>query len=342
VTIAIDRAPGELRAAALDAAGRLVDVALERPGGPTDVGDLHRGRVVARVPALAGAFVRLDGAEGFLPDSAGGRDATEGAVLAVRVVRAAQGGKGPRLEAVDAPAGAGPPARLAAGPGALARLAALHAGATPREGWDAAVAEQVAALAEPEVALPRGGRMSITPTPALVAIDIDLGAGASGRGGRAREHAEANTAWLPELARQIRLRDLGGAILVDFAGLSARRRGALGEGLARALAGDPRRPRLLGFTALGLAEILRPRGHAPWHERMAGPHAAALAAARALARAAAGGPARRFGARVAPALLAAFDADAVLRDDLRRGLGEPARIVADPALTGHRWELFQV
>jgi len=91
--------PGEVRAAAVDDAG-LLDYAVWRPGAPDGVGDLHRGRIAALAPAMAGAFVRLEGAaDGFLPDSEGGAGATEGQALGVRVVRAAQGGKGPRLTA---------------------------------------------------------------------------------------------------------------------------------------------------------------------------------------------------------------------------------------------------
>ena len=337
--IAVDRAPGEIRAIALDAGGGLLDLAIERPGGPTDVGDLHRGRVVARVPAMAGVFVALADAVGFLPDSAGGRDATEGSVLAVRVTRAAQGGKGPRLAATSEDAGAGSPARLAAGPGAIARLVALHRAASVAEGWDDALAERVASLAEPEVALQGGARMTITPTPALVAIDVDLGGAAASRSGKTRTHSEANAALLPELARHIRLRNLGGAILVDFAGLSARRRAALGDPFARALAGDPGSARLLGFTALGLAEIVRMRGYAPLHEVLTGPHAAALAAGRLLSREAAADPTRRFSLRASPALAAALEADRALVDDLRARLGERARIRADPSLRGVEWTM---
>ncbi len=51
------------------------------------------------MPALAGAFVALAGAEGFLPDSAGAAGLSAGTLLGVRVTRAAQGGKGPRLTA---------------------------------------------------------------------------------------------------------------------------------------------------------------------------------------------------------------------------------------------------
>ena len=109
-----------------------------------------------------------------------------------------------------------------------------------------------------------------------------------------------NRALLPALARQIRLRNLSGAILVDLAGLPARRRAALGPALAEALAEDPLRPRLLGFTALGLAEIVRPRVHPPLHELLAGPHAAGLAALRAVAAAVAAAPGRDAGAARLP------------------------------------------
>ena len=105
-------------------------------------------------------------------------------------------------------------------------------------------------------------------------------AATAAREGKAVAQLAVNRAVVPALARQIRLRNLSGAILVDFAGLPSRRRPALGTGLAAALAEDPLRPRLLGFTALGLAEIVRPRVHPPLHELLAGPHAAGLAALR--------------------------------------------------------------
>ena len=41
----------------------------------------------------------MNGAEGFLPDSEGGASLREGDLVSVRVTRAAQGGKGPRLTA---------------------------------------------------------------------------------------------------------------------------------------------------------------------------------------------------------------------------------------------------
>jgi Ribonuclease G/E len=363
IRILAETSPGEVRVAAVDG-GTLVDYAIWRPGAPDGVGDLHRGRVTARVPAMAGAFVALDGAEGFLPDSQGGANVTEGAAIGVRVTRAAQGGKGPRLTALldageAALTGTGPPALLRRGPDAVQRLADLHPAARivvddaglaaslravlgdrlaiAARAWDEATAEQVAALGEPSCALPGGARASFHPTPALVAIDVDAGGATAIRAGKAASQLALNQAVLPALARQIRLRNLSGAILIDLAGMPARKRIALGPTLAAALAADPLRPRFMGFTALGLAEILRSRIHKPLHELLAGPHAAGLAALRAVV--AAGRPGERPVLRASPAVAAALDADRGALDALARRIGRPTSIVVDPSLPPNAWSV---
>jgi Ribonuclease G/E len=360
--------PGEVRVAAVDPSG-LVDLAIWRPGAPDGVGDLHRARIFACVPAMAGAFVRLEGgADGFLPDSESGPDGSkrpgEGAVLGVRVSRAAQGGKGPRLtarlsDAERALVGSGPPALIRRGPGAVERLAALHPAAAVfvddpalaaavrpalgdrlqrvRVAFDDAVEAEVAALAEPSADLPGGARLSVHPTPALTAIDVDLGAASGARATKARAQKAANLALLPTLARQIRLRNLSGAILVDLGGMSVSRRVALGPALADALAGDPGRPRFLGFTALGLAEIVRPRIHPPLHEMLAGPHAAGLAALRACWGAVTAAPHRAPALRAAPDVVAALRADPVALADFQGRAGRPMSLRADPTLPGGAW-----
>lgn len=355
--------PGEVRIA-VRRDDALLDYAIWRPGAPDGVGDLHRGRILARVPAMAGAFVALDGAEGFLPDSDGAAGATEGTLLGVRVSRAAQGGKGPRLTArlsgeEQEAASEGPVRLIRRGPGPLLELAALHAGAPvladdpalvarlrPALGarvgavaraFDDATESDIAALAAPEVTLANGVRLSIHPTPALVAIDMDAGAATAARRSKAAAQEAANRAALPALARQIRLRNLCGAIVVDLAGMAARRRAALGPALAAALAEDPLKPRLLGFTALGFAEILRPRLHPPLAEQLAGPHAAGLAGLRAFAARARANPATGLRLRAAPAIVAALEADALAREDVRRMTGRPLALRSDPALPALTW-----
>jgi ribonuclease G len=355
--------PGEVRVAVLRGEN-LLDYAIWRPGAPDGVGDLHRGRITARAPALGGAFVALDGGDGFLPDTEGGKTASEGTVLGVRVIRAAQGGKGPRLSArlsVEAQGrvGSGPPELLRRGPGAVERLAAVHkeaqvwvddpalaAALRPVLGTRLAVCAplfdspllddetlgQIDALGQSELVLPSGARLSFHPTPALAAIDVDTGAATGG-------HLAINRGLLPALARQIRLRNLSGAILVDLAGLPARRRSALGPALAEALADDPGRPRLLGFTALGLAEIVRPRVHPPLHELLAGPHAAGLAALREIAASASADPSRMPALRAAPAVVGALERDRAAVADLARRTGRTLILRSDPSLAGNAWTM---
>lgn len=345
--------PGEVRVAAVQG-GALLDYAIWRPGCPDGVGDLHRGRIEAVVPAMAGAFVLIEGATGFLPDSEGAARLTVGQAVAVRVTRAAQGGKGPRLSARGlTPAEPGPPTLLQHGPGAVERLATLHPNApvllddpgmvarlhpalgarlTHAAALDDDALAEAEALADPEAALPGGVRASFHPTPALVAIDLDMGSATAERRAKQAAQMAANQAVLPALARQIRLRNLSGAILVDVAGLALRKRAALAPEFARALADDPLAPRFLGFSALGLAEILRPRVHPPLHELLAGPHAAGLRALRRIAADAASRPAASFTLRAAPDVAAALQADTEALPGLARRTGRPLMLRSDPAL----------
>ncbi len=354
--------PGELRVALWD--GRLLDYALSRPGGPGDVADLHRGRVIARVPAMAGAFVALDDTEGFLPDNEMGahKSLGVGTILGVRVTRAPQGGKGPRLSARLTPAqeamvGDGAPVLLERGPDALARMLALYPDAklhiddagrasdikgtftiVPRA-FDDEIEQAVADLADPQVELGGGARMSVHPTPALVAIDVDLGGQTAQRRDKRSAQHDANRGLIPELCRQIRLRNLSGAIVVDLAGMTPRTRLALAPDFINALAKDRLTPKFLGFSALGLAEILRPRLHPALHELMAGPHAAGLAALRALSREIAATP------HYAPVLRCNRDVITALRKDsaalaaLAQRAGRPLMLIDDRTLREDAWVL---
>jgi len=357
--------PGEVRVAVV-AGDLLQDYAIWRPGRPDGVGDLYCARVLAHVPALAGAFMALPEADGFLPDSEGGAGVVEGAPLLVRVTRAAQGGKGPRLTARltarlngRMPQQPGTPGLLARGPGAVERLAAQYPEATvvaddpavvaalrPRLGDrlsmgqarpHEALAEQIEALSRTEALLPGGARASFHPTPALVAIDVDAGATTADRRAKAAAQLHANLALVPELARQIRLRNLSGAIVVDLAGMSLRRRAAIGPAFAAALAGDPLKPRFLGFSALGLAEIMRPRVHPPLHEMLAGPHAAGLAALRQIMRESARAPHAAFTLRAAPDVALALEHDPIALPALAGRTGRPLIPVVDPALPSGAW-----
>ena len=337
---------------------RLLDYAIWRRGAPDGVGDIYRGRIVAMVPAMGGAFVRLPDAEGFLPDSEGAAGLTEGAGIGVRITRAAQGGKGPRLSArldVIIPE-SGSIALLSRGAGPVERFALLYPEAAiladdpalvadlrpilgdrisiRRGALNEALESRIDSLADSVADLPGGARMSVWPTPALVAIDIDSSRATHLGGRKAAAQMSLNRAAIPAIAAQIRLRNLSGAILLDLAGMKTKRRLALGPALAEALATDPLRPRFLGFTALGLAEISRPRVHPPLHEMLTGPHASGLRGLRAMAAE----PGRQQFLRASPPIAASLSADGVAMADFVRLTGRHATVRSDPGLTGWRLE----
>ena len=357
--ILAEASPGEVRTALL-LGERLMEAWVERPARPDGVGDLHRGRVVAISAAMSGAFVALAGNEtGFLPESAASaprqpikQAVQEGQILGLRVTRAAQAGKGPRLSAVLTDAEAtliaaappGAPRLVARGPCAAQRLAARYPKAVLRVTgaglvarlrvtlgdrvqaqhgavFDEEIEGDFTALSESAVALPGGGVLHIQTTRALTALDVDSGGAGDGL-------ARFNETALPEIARQIRLRNLSGAILLDVAGLSAKRRQALLEPLRAALAPD-RLARLVGLTGLGLFEVVRDRIHPPLAEILHTPLAEGLAALRQAARDAAARPAERLMLEARP------DVIAVLRD-------LPGALDEYTALTGHGLELRSV
>ena len=339
IRIFVETSPGETRIAVLDG-NLLQDFALWRPGLPDGVGDIHRARVIARIPAMAGAFVALPGGDGFLPESEGAISAPEGSLVAVRVIRAGQGGKGPRLALATEVSAQGEPGLVARGPSPLDEFIAAHPLAPVlRRPFEPALADQIATLAETEIALPAGMRASIHPTPALVAIDLDTAAATAQRQPKASAQMAANLGALPALVRQIRLRNLSGAIFVDPAGLSVSRRPKLATALAAALATDPLQPRLLGFTALGLAEIVRRRVRPPLHELLAGPHAAGLAALRAIDRETAAAPYLALGLVCTPDIAATLARDPVALPELADRTGRPLTPKSDPSLAPNTWRI---
>lgn len=118
---------------------------------------------------------------------------------------------------------------------------------------------QAQAGLEPRVELPSGGSIVIESTEALVTIDVNTG---SHVGGSSQEESAlaTNLEAVREIARQIRLRALGGLIVIDFVDLEdGAHRARVDRELAEALVDDPCRARAAPMTALGLVGITRKR-----------------------------------------------------------------------------------
>jgi ribonuclease G len=109
------------------------------------------------------------------------------------------------------------------------------------------------------VSLPSGGSIVIHQTEALVAIDVNTGRFVGKKGLEDTVFA-ANREAAPEVARQIRLRDLGGLIVVDFIDMEdPEHRRELFELFGAELSRDRARTRMLPVSEFGLIELTRQR-----------------------------------------------------------------------------------
>ena len=112
---------------------------------------------------------------------------------------------------------------------------------------------------KPRVDLPSGGYIIIEPTEALTVIDVN--SGSFTRSATAREtvlwtNCEAAT----EIARQLRLRNIAGVIVVDFIDMESRRdQLQVLEHFNKSLKADKARPQIAQLTELGLVELTRKR-----------------------------------------------------------------------------------
>ncbi len=118
---------------------------------------------------------------------------------------------------------------------------------------------QIETAFEREVKLPSGGSIVIDVTEALVSIDIN--SSRATRGGDIEETAlKTNLEAADEIARQLRLRDIGGLIVVDFIDMTpARNRQAVEDRMRQALELDRARLQIAKISKFGLLEMSRQR-----------------------------------------------------------------------------------
>jgi ribonuclease E len=112
---------------------------------------------------------------------------------------------------------------------------------------------------KPRVDLPSGGYIIIERTEALTVIDVN--SGSFTRSATARETVLwTNCEAAVEIARQLRLRNIAGVIIVDFIDMDARRdQLQVLEHFHKALKADKARPQIAQLTELGLVELTRKR-----------------------------------------------------------------------------------
>lgn len=119
------------------------------------------------------------------------------------------------------------------------------------------VFDEIEKLRRPEVDLGEGS-MVVEATRALVAVDVNTGGDTTPAAA-----LKANLAAARALPRQLRLRGLGGQVVVDFAPMPKAQRKQLEQSLRAGFKADAIETSLVGFTQMGLYEMQRKRERAP-------------------------------------------------------------------------------
>ncbi|HEY3697026.1 ribonuclease E/G [Phenylobacterium sp.] len=329
----LDRGIGEDRGVVtLD--GRPERLLLRRDGDQESLrcGARHVARVRRVEAAIGSAFLELgEGAEAILPFRPDARP-VEGEALIVEVRSEPRRGKLAVVRA-DGPAEGAP--RLAAPPPGLVdqlraftRNAQIVEGREARAMADAAQAEILATVH----ALPGGGDLAIETTRALTSVDIDLGErkGADAK----RITRQANLAAIGVVARLLRLKGLGGLVVIDLVG-----RGHDGTALLAAAraAFAPDNPGVaMGpVSRFGTLELTIPRRTQPLSETLCGDASGpsdltwALALVRRLQDEARAQPGARLKALCAPPVA---EAAKPLAEALALQIGARFTILPDGAL----------
>jgi ribonuclease E len=121
------------------------------------------------------------------------------------------------------------------------------------------IEEEIARIQQRKVPLPHGGSIVIEQTEALVAIDVNSGSFRADN--NAEETAyQMNLLAAKEIARQLRLRDLGGVVINDFIDMREdKHRRAVEKAVREAVKRDRARTKVLRISQFGLIEMTRQR-----------------------------------------------------------------------------------
>lgn len=284
-------------------------------------GELFCARVAEVDRRRRGAFLDLGlrEANGFLPIDKDGRarahhgarfDLRNGQGIVVQVTREAARNKSAIVELVEIGHDGQPPHLLGQHESDEALAEAKPADAQTRGKIDAVIEDALSRTAP----IPGGGVLNIEPTAALVAIDVDSGA-RQGSADPERFALDVNLAAAQEAARQLRLRNLGGIIAIDFIGLRAQaHRAQLEQSVRAAFKDDPWSVQFAPLSRFGVMELARAQLRQPLHEQLRDDdgrlsvETVALMALRAIEREARAAAGRQIACTVAPDVKAWLDA----------------------------------
>jgi len=215
------------------------------------------------------------------------------------------------------------------------------------------IEDQIALALEPVVDLPSGGTLVIGTLEALTAIDVN-----TARHTNAGRFSDAilavNLEAAQEIARQVRLRNLAGVIVIDFVHMAEpSHRGRVVDALREAFAADPVAVQLGGMTPLGLFEMTRKRVRESLRDMLMAPchtcrgtawlksaESVAYEILRAVEREASATPGRALTALASDEVVAAFNEEArAAREALEARLGRQLCLRVEPTFGRERFEI---
>jgi ribonuclease G len=122
------------------------------------------------------------------------------------------------------------------------------------------IERQIEQTFQRKVPLPSGGEIIIDETEALIAVDVNTGSHKNRGGDEKNTIYAVNLEAAVEIARQIRLRNLGGLIIMDFIDMKERRhRNSVYEKMVEAMSEDKAKNHILPISQLGIMQMTRQR-----------------------------------------------------------------------------------
>ena len=133
------------------------------------------------------------------------------------------------------------------------------------------ISEKIKKALDKKVWLKSGGYLVIEPTEALTVIDVNTGKAIAGRKEAEETFYRINLEAADEIARQLRLRNLSGIIIIDFIDLKSKEKTTdIIKHMEQLAAADPVRTTVVDMTELHLLELTRKKVRKPLHEQLKG------------------------------------------------------------------------